>query len=162
MSFPLLADFQPKGSAAASFGHYLAEKGITDRATVLIDKSGVIRSSVSVGPGGERNIDELAAECESVNAGQPAGDNPDPAGIPMDTCLFVKSNCGHSRRALLAVDNLGLEKVVTVRNVTDDPAAASALQEHGKDQAPCLLIDGSPMYEAVDIVKELAQRISPV
>lgn len=147
---------------AASFGHYLADKGITDRATVLIDKIGVIRYSVSVGPGGERNIDELAAECEKVNADQPAGDNPDPVGVPVDAVLFVKSNCGHSRRALLAVENLGLGSVVTVRSVTDDPAAASALHEQGKDQAPCLVIEGSPMYEAADIVAELARRTSPI
>ena len=29
VSFPLLADFHPKGALAQSFGHYLADAGIT-------------------------------------------------------------------------------------------------------------------------------------
>ena len=54
VSFPLLSDFEPKGAVAASFGHYLAEPGITDRATVIIDKEGVVRYSVSVTPSGSK------------------------------------------------------------------------------------------------------------
>ena len=69
VTFPLLADFHPKGAVAKAFGLWLEEPGIGDRATVIIDKSGKVCYAVSVGPGGERNIDELLAECEKVNAG---------------------------------------------------------------------------------------------
>jgi peroxiredoxin len=41
--YPLLADFQPKGAVAEKYGLYLADKGITSRATVVIDGSGVVR-----------------------------------------------------------------------------------------------------------------------
>jgi len=41
--YPLLADFEPKGAVAKKFGLYLEEKGITNRATVLIDGDGVVR-----------------------------------------------------------------------------------------------------------------------
>jgi len=40
---PLLADFHPKGSVAEKFGLYLADKGITNRATVIVDKEGIVR-----------------------------------------------------------------------------------------------------------------------
>ncbi len=43
ISFPLLADFHPKGGVAASFGLYLEDNGITDRATVIIDKNGIVQ-----------------------------------------------------------------------------------------------------------------------
>ena len=43
ISYPLLADFHPKGDVAKKFGLYLEEKGITNRATVILDKDGVVR-----------------------------------------------------------------------------------------------------------------------
>ena len=159
VSFPLLADFQPKGAVAKSFGHYLDGPGIGDRATVLIDREGVVRYSVSVTPAGERNIDELVAECEKIGGSALAAGQAVPAG----TKLFVKSACGHSRRALLAVDNLGLQGAVEVCNVTDDTAAAKDLVTiGGKDQAPCLVLDNAPIYEAPAIVQHLAERVAPL
>ena len=128
VSFPLLADFEPKGKMAQSYGHYLADAGITDRATVIIDKNGEIRYSVAVTPSGQRNIEELATECEKINAEQTGGGAlPTGSGVPSGTELYVKSNCGPSRRALLALDNLSLAGSVTIKNVTGDAAAASAL-----------------------------------
>ncbi len=42
LSYPLLADFNPRGAVADKYGLYLAEKGITARATVLVDKKGKV------------------------------------------------------------------------------------------------------------------------
>jgi len=42
ISYPLLADFQPRGAAAEKFGVYLPDKGITGRAIAIIDKAGKI------------------------------------------------------------------------------------------------------------------------
>jgi mycoredoxin-dependent peroxiredoxin len=42
ISYPLLADFHPKGAVADKFGVYLSEKGITGRAIAIIDKAGKI------------------------------------------------------------------------------------------------------------------------
>ncbi len=39
---------------SASYGAYLGEAGITDRATVLVGKDGQVLWSESVGPGGAR------------------------------------------------------------------------------------------------------------
>lgn len=43
LKYPLLADFHPKGAVAEKYGLYLADKGITARATVIIDKAGKVR-----------------------------------------------------------------------------------------------------------------------
>jgi peroxiredoxin len=42
ITYPLLADFNPRGAVADKFGVYLADKGITGRATAIIDKSGKV------------------------------------------------------------------------------------------------------------------------
>ncbi len=59
ISFPLLADFHPKGEVAAAYGLWLADKGITDRATILVGKDGKVLWAESVGPGGARQPGEL-------------------------------------------------------------------------------------------------------
>ena len=69
ISYPLLADFHPKGAVAKSYGLYLEEKGITDRATVVINKEGVVRYVNSVGPAGLRKAEELLKICQDVNQG---------------------------------------------------------------------------------------------
>lgn len=40
ISYPLLADFHPRGAVAEKFGMYLADKGITGRAVAIINKQG--------------------------------------------------------------------------------------------------------------------------
>ena len=42
VTYPLLADFHPKGAVAKAYGLYVEEKGITKRATVVVDKSGKV------------------------------------------------------------------------------------------------------------------------
>lgn len=162
VSFPLLSDFEPKGAVARSFGLYLADAGITDRATVIIDKQGVVRYSVSVSPSGRRDIAELAAECEKIN-GASSGRMRRGAALPAGTKLFVKSSCGFSRRVLLAIDNLHLRDVIAVHNVTDDAQAKKdLLAVGGKDQAPCLVLQGKPLYETPMIVETLARHVAPL
>ena len=43
IQYPLLADFHPKGAISKQFGLYLEDKGITNRATVIVDKEGIVR-----------------------------------------------------------------------------------------------------------------------
>ena len=161
ISFPLLADFQPKGAVARSFGLYLDEPGITDRATVIIDASGVVRHASSVSPAGSRDIEELAMLCEEVDTehGEGLEDVPAPVGLEPGTELFVKSSCGFSLWTLQALDNLHLTETLPVRNVTEDVDAMARLRElTGKEQAPCLVIGGEPLLESADIIKHLVSR----
>ena len=81
-----------------------------------------------------------------------------PAGLPAGSQLFVKSRCGFSRAALLARDNLHLSGL-TVRNVSEDASAREELNRlTGRDQAPCLVIEGAPQFESADIVSTLVDR----
>jgi peroxiredoxin len=45
ITIPLLADFHPKGEVARRYGVYNEERGITDRALVMIGPDGVVRWS---------------------------------------------------------------------------------------------------------------------
>lgn len=42
IDYPLLADFHPRGDVAKKYGLYLDDKGITARATVIVDKRGKV------------------------------------------------------------------------------------------------------------------------
>ena len=69
VTYPLLADFHPKGDMAQKYGLYISDKGITDRATVIVDKSGTVRYANSVTPAGQRDPKQLLAEAQKVNQG---------------------------------------------------------------------------------------------
>ncbi len=42
VTYPLLADFEPKGAVAKAFGAYRGADGITERALFVIDKAGKV------------------------------------------------------------------------------------------------------------------------
>jgi len=166
VSFPLISDFHPKGEIAEKFGVYLADKGITDRATVILDADGVVRYAASVGPGGRRDVEALVAECEKLDAawtGAPLSEpSPSPSAsepLPDDAQLYVKDNCMFSRWALYARTNLHLEDRLPVVNVSRDPAGLAELERRGgKSQAPALVIGEQVMYESADIAKYLTDH----
>jgi len=164
ISFPLLADFHPKGAMASSYGLYLEDKGITDRATVIVDADGVVRHVSSVTPAGKRDIGELASLCEEINE---THENtletfPDAPGLEDDTVLFIRSNCMFSTNAMAALGNLHIDSI-PVRNVSENEAAFLDLVAiAGKGQAPCLVVGGKPRHEAADIITYLAERVTEI
>lgn len=165
VSFPLLADFNPKGKVANSFGVYLEQAGITDRATVIIDASGVVRYAHSVTPAGERDIAALVAEAQRIDRefGGVQPEVPNAKGMPADSILFVKSRCGFSKAVLLARDNLHLGDALPVRNVTEDASALEALRSlSGKETAPCLMVGGQAMHESKEIIGFLVSHAAPL
>jgi peroxiredoxin len=62
ITYPLLADFHPKGAVAEKFG-VMRDDGIAERALFIIDPRGVIRysyvSPVAENPGADRLLDAL-------------------------------------------------------------------------------------------------------
>jgi mycoredoxin-dependent peroxiredoxin len=58
--YPLLADFHPRGAVADKFGMYHADKGITGRAIVIIDRAGNIAWLKNYGFGEAPNTKEVA------------------------------------------------------------------------------------------------------
>ena len=65
LRFPLLADFEPKGEVARSYGVYRPHDGITERAIFVIDADGTIRwsyvSPIGVNPGADGILTALNA-----------------------------------------------------------------------------------------------------
>jgi len=63
LHFPLLADFEPKGSVAKSYGVYDEHEGQTQRALFVIDEEGIIQwsylSPVGMNPGADGILDAL-------------------------------------------------------------------------------------------------------
>ena len=162
ISFPLLADFHPKGEVAKAYGLYLENAGITDRATVIIDAGGVVRHASSVGPGGKRDIAELAGLCEQLDqayTGELAPFDSAP-GLEPDTVLYIRSNCMFSTNAMAALGNLHIDSI-PVRNVSEDnPAMIDLVAVAGKGQAPCLVIGETPHHESAEIITYLAGRVT--
>ena len=66
IKFPLLADFHPKGAVSKEYGLWLEDAGISDRATILIDKEGKVLWSESVTPSGQRQPGELLEKTRSL------------------------------------------------------------------------------------------------
>lgn len=60
-TYPLLADFHPKGEVAKKYGVWKEDKGESERAIFVIDKQGVVRY-VDVHDGGEQPDSEAIFE----------------------------------------------------------------------------------------------------
>jgi peroxiredoxin len=65
LKFPLLADFEPKGAVARSYGVYRQRDGTSERALFVIDAEGIIRwsyvSPIGVNPGAAGVLKALEA-----------------------------------------------------------------------------------------------------
>jgi peroxiredoxin len=69
LHFPLLADFEPKGDVARTYGVYRSSDGTSERALFVIDGDGVVQwsyvSPVGINPGADgilRALEDLAKE----------------------------------------------------------------------------------------------------
>ena len=66
--------------------------------------------------------------------------------------LFMFDTCPYCQRVLREMERSGRSDVV-LRNIHKDPEARRQLIETGgKEQVPCLFIDGKPLYESLDII----------
>jgi peroxiredoxin len=76
LRFPLLADFEPKGEVARSYGAYRTRDGTAERALFVLDAHGVIRwsyvSAIGVNPGADGILDALERIAADVASPLPA------------------------------------------------------------------------------------------
>jgi peroxiredoxin len=72
LHFPLLADFEPKGAVARSYGAYRAKDGVAERALFVLDGEGTIRwsylSPVGVNPGADGILEALESMAKTSRA----------------------------------------------------------------------------------------------
>lgn len=66
--FQLLADFWPHGAVAKRYGVLLEDRGVANRATFVIDETGVIRSSFVTAPGEPRPLEAYRAALDALRA----------------------------------------------------------------------------------------------
>lgn len=68
--------------------------------------------------------------------------------------LYMKPTCPYCIKVMNFMEENGV--TVPLRNIeTDEDAAKTLVAVGGKRQAPCLFIDGHPLYESGDIIEWL-------
>lgn len=75
--------------------------------------------------------------------------------------LYYYPECPYCQKVLRALDELGVADAIALKDIHEDGNARKTLIEvGGKQQVPCLFIDGVPLYESDDIVKWLRERFA--
>ena len=69
--------------------------------------------------------------------------------------LYKQETCPFCRRVLQHISESGRNDINYHDIITDEGAAEELTEIGGKLQVPCLLIDGEPMYESMDIIEWL-------
>ena len=68
ITYPLLADFQPRGAMAEAYGVYLPEKGISGRSIFIVGKNGKVAWAKNYDIPVVPDINEVAAALQQVKA----------------------------------------------------------------------------------------------
>lgn len=79
--------------------------------------------------------------------------------MTLDNCvLYYRDSCPFCQRVLRFMDKAGVE--LGGMKSTDDPANLEELEKiGGKGQVPCMIIDGEPMYESMDIIQYINGKL---
>ena len=73
----------------------------------------------------------------------------------MDLKLYMFDTCPFCRRVINEIEAQGRTDI-EFKNIRKSEADREALMETGgKSQVPCLVIDGKPLYESMDIIEWL-------
>ena len=78
-------------------------------------------------------------------------------GDEVDLELYKFDSCPYCQRVFMALDRLGVAvRMADTRR--DQEAARRLVRMGGKQQVPCLFIDGEPLYESGDIIAWLEDQ----
>lgn len=97
--YPMLCDLHPHGQISRILGMWLPDESITDRATVIVDRDGIVRYATSVGKNGRRNFDELLEEAVRINGG-PKDPSAEPPKSPAPAAAGAKRGPAPAAQAL--------------------------------------------------------------
>ena len=68
--------------------------------------------------------------------------------------LFKRDSCPYCVKVMMLIDELGVGDQIEYCDIVRDADARRRLLEvGGKQQVPCLFIDGEPLYESADIMR---------
>ena len=65
ITFPLLADFHPKGKVIVDYGLWREDKGYSRRAVVIVDRQGIVRYSNVIAQG-PPDVEEVLAAVKAI------------------------------------------------------------------------------------------------
>jgi len=66
--------------------------------------------------------------------------------------LYMFQGCPFCRRVLAAIEEMGRTDVAMHDIHKNNDDRRTLLAVGGKEQVPCLFIDGEPLYESLDII----------
>ena len=72
--------------------------------------------------------------------------------------LFKRDTCPFCQRVLKYIAETGRSDVLMRDTVQDPSNKEELIRIGGKDQVPCLMIDGQPLYESMDIIQWLSDH----
>jgi peroxiredoxin len=65
VTFPLLADFHPKGAVSQAYGLWRDDYGISKRAIIIVDEDGIVQHSEVI-PKGSPDVEEVLKAVQTV------------------------------------------------------------------------------------------------
>ena len=75
--------------------------------------------------------------------------------------LYYYPECPYCQKVLRAIDELCAANAVELKDIhSDEDARQTLIEVGGKQQVPCLFIDGTPLYESGDIVAWLRGNLA--
>ena len=75
--------------------------------------------------------------------------------------LYYYPECPYCQKVLRVVEDLGVAGAIQLKNIhADEDARRTLVDVGGKQQVPCLFIDGAPLYESGDIAEWLRGRFA--
>ena len=75
--------------------------------------------------------------------------------------LYYYPECPYCQIVLRAIEALSRADDIALKNIhADENARQTLIAVGGKQQVPCLFIDGSPLYESSDIVAWLNAKFA--
>jgi glutaredoxin 3 len=75
--------------------------------------------------------------------------------------LYYFQSCRFCQRVLTIIDQLGIKSKIELRDILEHPAFGDELEKlNGGRQVPCLIVDGKPMLESMDIISFLKKKFS--
>lgn len=71
--------------------------------------------------------------------------------------IYIKPGCPYCAKVGAFMEEAGIE--MEYRNVLEGTNKEDLVALGGKAQVPCLVVDGQPMYESMDIISFLSEKI---
>lgn len=138
----VLSDFWPHGAVSESYGAWIPTDGLSDRASVIVAKDGVVRYAESVGKFGKRSVPALLDIARAIDGRVPLTKKS--AKMPVDIpVLFTMSGCPYCTEVANMVREHALSDRIVVRSVDTDPDALRILNKvNSQGSVPTLFYNG--------------------